>query len=67
MACCGKGGVAAATLRWTVDLNTALAGGKTFSDGTKKKTFMTVQDANAAVTGLGLSGIVRPRPANAND
>lgn len=54
-------------LRWTVDLSVPAADGKTFPDGTNKKTFTTPGDANLAVAKLGLSGKVRPRPATAND
>lgn len=65
MGCASCGGnKSAPQLRWTVDLTVPAAGGKKFSDGSTKKTFATPGEANQAVQGLGLSGIVRPRPAN---
>lgn len=64
---CGgnKGTAAAATLRWTVDL--APVPDAKFADGSKKKVFMTVGEANKAVADLKLQGRVRPRPATVND
>lgn len=68
MACGSCGGAkkaAPATLRWTVDLS-PVADAR-FADGTTKKTFLTVQEANKAVMDLKLQGRIRPRPAQAND
>lgn len=65
---CGGGNrVNVATLRWTVDLSPAIAGGKTFSDGTTKKVYASVGEANAAVKELNLLGKIRPRPALPNE
>ncbi len=63
---CGKK-ASAQSLGWTVDLNVAAAGGKSFTDGTKKKTFVSVGEANIEIAKLGLGGKVRPRPAVAGD
>lgn len=49
-------------LSWSVDL----AGtGRVFGDGTTKKTFAVVGDANSAIAQLGLTGQVRPKPVTA--
>ncbi len=63
---CGKK-AGAQTLGWTVDLNTPNAGGKSFQDGTKKKTYVSVGEANIEIAKLGLGGKIRPRPATAAD
>jgi hypothetical protein len=56
---CNKG-ASASKLSWTVDL----AGtGRIFADGTTKKTYSLVGDANSAIAQLGLTGSVRPKPA----
>lgn len=52
------------TLGWTVDLGDT---GKTFVDGSTKKVFVTVGEANIAVARLSLNGKVRPRPATTAD
>lgn len=58
---CG-GSTSASKLSWTVDL----AGtGRIFGDGTTKKTYALVGDANNAIQQLGLVGTVRPKPATA--
>lgn len=63
MACgCGKKSGSPA-LGWTVDLNVPMAGGKTFADGTTRKTYSTVGEANIEIAKLTLGGKVRPRPA----
>lgn len=63
---CGSSKAAApASLRWTVDL--APFADLKFADGSKKKTFLSVAEANAAVRELKAQGRVRPRPATAND
>lgn len=48
------------SLGWTVDLT---GKAKNFSDGSIKKTFATVGEANIEIAKLGLGGKVRPRPA----
>lgn len=60
---CGKK-AGAVSLGWTVDLS---GQSKTFSDGTKKKTFATVGEANIEIAKLGLGGSIRPRPAVAGE
>lgn len=62
---CGGNKVKAATLRWTVDL--APVPGAKFADGSTKKVYMTVGEANAEVAKLNLQGKIRPRPATSND
>lgn len=58
----GKAKNASARYSWSVDL----AGtGSTFPDGTTKKTYATIAEANGVINGLGLIGAVRPKPATA--
>lgn len=61
---CGgkKSGAAAPRLSWSVDLTGT---DKTFGDGTIKKTYSTIAEANTALAGLSLVGTVRPKPAAA--
>lgn len=61
MACgCGKKS-STPSLGWTVDLSGQA--GKHFADGSTKKTFVSVGEANIEIAKLGLGGKVRPRPA----
>lgn len=64
MGCHSCGGGTVAATRWTVDLSGTDV---KFADGSVRKVYMTVSDANAAVQKLGLSGIVKPRPATAGE
>jgi len=64
VACGCQGGKTTAKLSWTVDLNVPAAEGKRFADGTTKKTYSLANEANAAILQLGLSGKIRPTPAN---
>jgi hypothetical protein len=55
---CGGSGQSA-KLSWSVDL----AGtGRVFGDGTTKKTYALVGDANSAIAQLGLTGTIVPKP-----
>lgn len=60
--CSGAKAKTAARYSWTVDLTGT---GKTFADGTTKKTYATIAEANGVITGLGLIGAVRPKPSSA--
>lgn len=60
MACGCQGGKTTAKMSWTVDLSGT---GKTFPDGTLLKTYALAGEANAAIASLGLTGRVRPKPA----
>jgi hypothetical protein len=60
MGCGCNKGKNAAKLSWTVDLSGT---DKTFSDGSKKRTFVLASEANQAIAKLGLSGKIRPRPS----
>lgn len=63
IACNCGGAKSAAKLSWTVDLNVPAAMGKRFSDGTTTKTYALASEANAAIQTLGLTGVLRPKPA----
>lgn len=65
MACGCQGGQSAQKLSWTVDLNVPQALGKRFPDGTTVKTYALANEANAAIASLGLTGVLRPKPASA--
>lgn len=59
---CGPCGQKAAKLTWVVDLANT---GKSFPDGTARKTFALASEANSVIASLGLTGKVRPRPVSA--
>ncbi len=67
MACGCNKKAGSPSLGWTVDLSIPAAGGKSFGDGSKKKTYATVGEANIEVAKLGLGGKVRPRPATSGE
>lgn len=61
---CGKKSSSAQSLGWTVDLVSVT---KRFDDGSSKKTYATLSEAQGIIAKLGLIGKVRPRPATASD
>jgi hypothetical protein len=57
---CNKNVAAQPAMGWQVDLTGT---GKTFADGSTRKVYPIVSEANLAIAKLGLQGKVRPRPA----
>lgn len=55
---CGQNKAVAKAL-WSVDLSGT---GKFFTDGSTTKTFTLASEAQAAISALGLAGVVRPTP-----
>lgn len=61
MGCGCNKGKNTAKLQWTVDLSGT---GKKFDDGSIKKTYPLASEAASAISKLGLTGKVRPKPVS---